>query len=252
MELFLLPHQDDEFGIFHAIELALAQGRSLLIVYLTDGAYGKANAQIRSAESLRVLSHLGVRRDRIHLLGGSIDVPNLGLRHRLDSVYNSLRVELQRHPPVTSIYTPAWEGGHPDHDAAALLAVALSRKLGIENTFQFPLYNADRWNPVRPYRVLAPIDRGGPVIQQQIPFANRLKHLAMCWMYRSQKKTFVGLYPFVVAHYVLNGVQSLQRLNVATLSQRPHDRPLLYERRGWMRWEEFNRDTASFVRTYLH
>jgi len=51
MELFLLPHQDDEFGIFHVIEQALAQRRNFLIVYLTDGAYGKASTQIRSAKS---------------------------------------------------------------------------------------------------------------------------------------------------------------------------------------------------------
>jgi LmbE family N-acetylglucosaminyl deacetylase len=252
MELFLLPHQDDEFGVFHVIERTLEQERNLLIVYLTNGAYGNASAQIRSAESLRVLDRLGVKRNRILFLGQHIDVPNLGLRHRLDSLYNSLGVELQRHPPVTSIYTPAWEGGHPDHDAAALLAVALSHKLGVENIFQFPLYNADRWSPIRPFRVLAPIDRAGPIIQQHIPFTNRSKHLAMCWMYPSQKKTFIGLFPFVLTHYVRNGVQSLQRLSMTTLSQRPHDRALLYERRGWLRWEEFSYDTASFVRTYLH
>ena len=74
MKIFLFPHQDDEFGAFYAIDRAVADG-DLLVVYLTDGAYGGTSAQTRRAESQAVLHRLGVRDEQIGFWANSWESP---------------------------------------------------------------------------------------------------------------------------------------------------------------------------------
>ncbi|NBJ13489.1 PIG-L deacetylase family protein [Microvirga arsenatis] len=246
-KLFLLPHQDDEFGVFHLLDVAVAADNQPLIVYLTDGAFGRATAAMRNAESTNVLERLGIRKERIWFLGLEQSVPNLGLRHHLENVFTSLLAYLQyMNAEIEGIYSPAFEGGHPDHDAAALLAVALGRHLNISNQiWQFPLYNSYRCT-IRPYRVLTPILEAGAVLREQIPPARRAEHLSLCLHYPSQARTFVGLFPFILGHYIASGTQQLQPLHPLTTLTRPHDGLLLYERRRWLTWAAFEQDVRDF------
>lgn len=48
--------------------------------------------------------------------------------------------------------------------------------------------------------------------------------------------TWIGLFPFAFAHYVLSGVQQLQHVDHAIIFEPPHARPLYYERRGFLDW----------------
>jgi LmbE family N-acetylglucosaminyl deacetylase len=244
--LFLLPHQDDEFGIFHLIDRILEIGEKVKIVYLTDGAHGRSDAITRNAESRKVLTRLGVPVEQVIWLGTDLQIPNLRLRFHLKRAHDALCDVLEGIEQIVSMFTPAWEGGHPDHDAAALLAVALARNLGVTRALrQFPLYSAYRcrW---RPYRVLTPIEEAGLITTELIPIGRRIQHLALCGMYRSQRKTFLALFPLIMAHYGTEGTQQYQYLNANIVAARPHQGPLLYERRGWTSWTEFEQDIGSF------
>lgn len=251
MDVFLLPHQDDEIGVFHAIDEGVKAKRPQLIVYVTDGAWQRTSAATRNAESMAVLSRLGVPQDRVWFLGQERNVANQALRFHLEEVHAELRSRISCGPEVTAIYTPAWEGGHPDHDATALLAVALARSLGmVDRVRQFPLYSAYqcRW---RPYTVFTPIREAAPTIEHRIPVNRRIEHLALCRMYRSQVKAMAGLLPFILAHYAFKGVQRHQQLEVSTTTIRPHAGALFFERRGWLLWEQFERDIAAFRAHHL-
>src|SRR5436190_387504 len=83
-------------------------------------AYGASTAAVRNKESAKVLSSLGVNSDTINWLGTDRRVPNLRLHLYLQQVLDYLLSLVQR-IEIASIFAPAWEGGHPDHDAAALL-----------------------------------------------------------------------------------------------------------------------------------
>lgn len=251
MDVLLLPHQDDEIGVFHVIDECVRAGRRLLVVYVTDGAWRSTSAATRNAESRAVLSRLGVAQDGIWFLGQECHVANQKLRFHLEEALAALLARLSSGPEVTAIYTPAWEGGHHDHDAAALLAVVLARRLGAEGKVrQFPMYNAYRcgW---RPYTVLTPIGETAPVVTDRIPYNRRIAHLALCWMYPSQLKAMLGLFPFILAHYALKGVQQYQSLDAAIVAYRPHAGALLYERRGWLSWDQFELDVHAFRADYL-
>lgn len=251
MNVFLLPHQDDEIGILHMIDECMKSRRPLLVAYVTNGAWRSASAATRNAESKAVLSRLGLADDCIWFLGDEDGVADQGLRFRLEQTLSRLLARLTAGSEITAIYTPAWEGGHVDHDACALLAVALARKLRLQNKVrQFPMYSAYRcrW---RPYTVLDPIREAGPVTIERIPGHRRAEHLRLCLMYRSQLKAMLGLFPFILMHYILRGTQQYQYLDPAVVAGRPHEGPLLYERRGNLSWREFEEETAAFRTQYL-
>src|ERR1051325_12037499 len=148
MLVIILPHQDDEIGVFHVIDECVHAKRSLLIVYVTDGAWKSTTAATRNTESVTALTRLGVARDDIWFLGQEYAIASEALRLHLDVVYSALYAKLSSRATVSTIYTPAWEGGHPDHDAAAMLALALGRGLGAK-ALQFPMYSAYHcgWRP---------------------------------------------------------------------------------------------------------
>ncbi|GAC1332376.1 MAG: hypothetical protein NVSMB20_03770 [Bradyrhizobium sp.] len=151
------------------------------------------------------MARLGVADDCIWFLGDENGIADQGLRFYLEDVLSGLLARLSAASEITAIYTPAWEGGHVDHDACALLAVALARKLQVQDKVrQFPMYSAYRcrWQP---YTVFDPIREAAPVMTERIPGARRAEHLGLCRMYPSQMKTMLGLFPFILMHYVLRG-----------------------------------------------
>ena len=252
-DLFLLPHQDDEFGAFFLIDTSLSLGRTPIIIFLTNGAYGRATADQRNAESSKVLTQLGVASERIWYLGTSKAIEDQGLAENLMTVFDAILAALNQNGDplaINSTYAPSWEGGHPDHDAAALLAVAIGRALGREShVYQFPLYNSSN-KVFFPYTALNPIAEAGSVKEFIIPATRRLKYLKLCMEYKSQRKTFIGLLPFIFIHYIARGTQQIQALTSATTSDRPHRGPLLYERRGWQTQSEFEQKVAAFRREH--
>ncbi len=252
-DLFLLPHQDDEFGAFFLIDNSLLSGRTPIIVFLTNGAYGQATSDQRNAESLNVLMQLGVRTEWIWYLGTSKNIKDQSLAENLDSIYHAILASLGKDGKplaVNSVYAPSWEGGHPDHDAAALLAVAIGHAIGRESqVYQFPLYNSND-TALFPYAALNPIAEAGPIEEFDIPVRSRLRYLKLCTKYKSQRKTFIGLLPFIFAHYIKRGTQQIQALRLQTISDRPHRGSLLYERRGWQSQSEFEQKVATFRQTH--
>src|ERR1700716_1763775 len=87
--VFLLPHQDDEFGVYFAIENAVSEGAKVLCLYLTDGGYGGQSTQRRNNESRNVLRQLGVNETDIHFIGTNEGYHDAFLYTRLDEALHS-------------------------------------------------------------------------------------------------------------------------------------------------------------------
>jgi LmbE family N-acetylglucosaminyl deacetylase len=230
--LFLFAHQDDEFGVFPSIKASLHNG-PVVCVYFTDGG----NPILRNAESLAVLQKLGVSRENVHFVGQELNIPDGQLHNHLMGIALWLEACLAAHPKLAKIYVPAWEGGHPDHDALHAVTVGTLHAHGMSSSIrQYSLYNARRC--IGPFfRVFAPIMENGSVTQYQIAWSDRLRFLAYCLQYPSQKKTWFGLFPFVLLHMVLCGCQNLQFVDVNRIFERPHKKPLYYEKRGFLTWD---------------
>ena len=248
---FLLPHQDDEFGVFHLIESVVMRGHRPVCIFLTDGGFDGADPSVRDAESRRVLAALGVAEFDMHFLGSRHGVSDGRLVTRLPEMLSHLKSIGAPFGLPEAICVPAWEGGHQDHDAAHALGLVVAHVLGVPARLrQFPLYNADRCR-VRPYRVLEPLAQNGPVESIRIPAARRAWYLRLCLDYRSQKKSMAGLMPFIAAHYALRGTQDVQKVNPARLRERPHQGRLFYERFRGAAFGQFRTQLDGFLTATL-
>jgi len=130
----LAAHPDDETL---GASLVLARCSSPLVIYLTDGAprdralwspdaggTRRDYARLRALEAERALVQVNVASQRITWLGG-VDQEAI---IQAPALVNKLTQVLHRHQ-VDLVITHPYEGGHPDHDAAALIAHLARAKL---------------------------------------------------------------------------------------------------------------------------
>lgn len=233
--LFLFAHQDDEFGVFARIEHELRAGRRVRCAYITDGA-ATSDPDRRDAESRGVLQKLGVPEQDILFVGRELHIRDGQLHRQTITLADWLNSFLDAHPTLDTCFVPAWEGGHPDHDLLHAVAVeSLAARNSQVRIRQFPLYNGR--NCRGPFfRVQSPLPENGPVDRQSISLCDRLRYIQLCLAYPSQWRTWIGLFPFALLHYLCRGVQQLQDVDRARLAQPPHVRPLYYERRSFLDW----------------
>jgi len=237
--LFLFAHQDDEFGVLHQIVTEKKRGHRVMCVYFTTGVPCGGNPDRRNQESLSVLSSLGVDSDDVFFAGSLLSIDDIHLSQHLQIASEWLDAWVRRLLPVVSVYVTAWEGGHPDHDALHAIAVQIYHERQMGGLLrQFPLYNGCRClGPF--YRVLFPLRDNGPLDWTLIPWVNRFQFLGYLLRYPSQLKTWIGLLPFVLLHYLFDGGQTLQPVSIARTEERPHDGHLYYEKRGFCSWPVF-------------
>lgn len=245
--LFLFGHQDDEFGVYFQIGSELAQGRRVVCAYLTSGVPAGGNAARRNGESLAVLARLGVSTEDVVFAGESLSIPDGRLIYHLQQASGWMASWLTSLGELAAVYVPAWEGGHPDHDALHVVAIRSCAEAGIAGrVWQFPLYNAYSC-PGPFFRVLSPLEGNGAVIKVRIPWRQRVVFLRYALAYTSQKTSWIGLFPFFLLHYLFNGVQELQRTDIRRTEERPHAGDLYYEKRLFSSWHEMNTRLSEWI-----
>jgi LmbE family N-acetylglucosaminyl deacetylase len=245
--LFFFAHQDDEFGVFQKINDEIFLGNEVYCIYLTTGVKGVQSSSIRNSESISVLSKLGVKKENIIFSGDKLRISDGKLIDSLFQAKKWLKSFLIKAEEICSIYIPAWEGGHHDHDALHAIVVLASKELGIlDKVWQFPLYNAYMCR--RPFfRVLLPLHSNGPICITKIKILNRANYIFQILEYRSQLLTWVGLMPFVLIHYLFSGAQSLQKVQSSRILERPHIGQLYYESRKFSKWEYVNQKIIELI-----
>lgn len=138
--LFLLPHHDDEVFCAGHIARALSERRTVRLLWVTAG--GSATARRRDAEGEAARYVLGLTGAGARSLG----LPDQGALDHLDAVLQEARCCLADlrtaapDGPAVVVFVPAYEGGHPDHDAVNLAAARLARGAPDVRVFEFPLY----------------------------------------------------------------------------------------------------------------
>ena len=233
--IFLFAHQDDEFGVFHMISEELQGGSDVWCLYFTDGG---TKTKKRNSESFDVLSNMGVLPANIIFIGQDCAVEDGHLVSSLSvcaAVFYRFIVQREN---IHSIYVPAWEGGHPDHDGLNFICTVVAHNINIlDRLYQFPLYNAFQM-PKPFFRVMSPLKENGEIVVRVIPFRKRWAYILKCCRYPSQISSWIGLFPFVFIAYIFIGRQFLQRVSLTRLGIRPHKGPLYYEMRGLSNWTD--------------
>lgn len=236
--IFIFAHPDDEFGCYEVIRREVLAGRDVGCFYLTDGGFGGQSIERRERETQRVLARLGVSVDRICFLGAQQGIPDGLLASHLLQSATSLLGATVNPEKAASIFVPAWEGGHPDHDSTHVIGCVLANYLNVhDNIWQFPLYHGKGLRGSF-FRVLNPLVENGPPRALNVSIFHRLLYLRLCLSYPSQWKSWIGLFPLVASKLGFGGRYYLQRVTLPRDVRRPHAGPLLYERRSMARYEE--------------
>lgn len=226
--LVIVAHQDDET----ACSILLQRAREAQVVFATDGApaseffwgrYGSRDkyAAVRRTEALQALGVIGIEH-AIFLQDGDSGVTfhDQELYLSLPSATRAL-AELAGQFKPDALVTPAYEGGHPDHDACSFLASAVGHSLSIP-TWEMPLYNRSPNGTLVHQQFRIPLDGEIVFYPTELELRRRDEMLSK---YVSQPDA---------SQFVSAQVERFRPQPSYDYSQPPHPGPLNYEAWGWL------------------
>jgi LmbE family N-acetylglucosaminyl deacetylase len=247
--LFLFAHQDDEYGVAPWLVEEVAAGSRVACLYLTSGGF-RTPAGVRDAESRAALRSLGVGDEAVAFPAGErgrVADRDLPARSLEALAMVERRLEETRFVP-DRIYAPSYEGGHPDHDAAHVVAAAVAARRGIlDEAWHFSLYNAYRC-PRPLFSVLRQLPTASLSRRAALPFAMRWRLTLLCRRYPSQWRTWAALFPGALLERTILRREFVARFDTARLAARPHEGELLYERLFATTYGEFAERVAALRR----
>ncbi|MGC8658836.1 MAG: PIG-L deacetylase family protein [Desulfomonilaceae bacterium] len=134
--MFIFAHPDDDVFISGLMKMLITKGVEVAGVWLTSGGY-LGGQDRRENELTRAMDTLGLPPSSRRLFR----LPDLGLIRSMDKGISMLTEVLRDFRPQ-NIFVTAFEGGHPDHDAANFIVYEsrFRSKTG-HQLFEFPLYN---------------------------------------------------------------------------------------------------------------
>ncbi|MBV9182652.1 MAG: PIG-L family deacetylase [Acidobacteriaceae bacterium] len=234
----LAAHPDDE--TIGATRL-LAQLSLPLVIFLTDGAPRHTRfwspqapgsreeyAALRREEAERALAHAGIGSQQIVFLGG-VDQEVIFEIGRLTACL----VETLQAQETEAVLTHAYEGGHPDHDAAALMAnLAVSRlpQAARPELFEMTSYHA----------------RDGRCVSGEFLPAQQVDEICLELSAQEQQRKRrmmdeYGSQRLVLENFPIRS-ERIRRAPTYDFSRPPHPGKLWYECMGWplagARWRE--------------
>lgn len=249
--LFVFAHQDDEVMISSRLVREIEAGHRAHCVFLTNGRGSRGvPPSVRDAESLEILSSLGVAPADIHFPGTRSDIDDLVLIDCLGQALDLLEDAVGSHP-IRRVFTLAWEGGHPDHDAVHAIALAFAaRRRLLGRTWQYPAYHG-RGLPWKFFRASTSFERGTRRCVRRLSAAEALRHTMLCWRYQSQRRSWIGLFPEFFVQRALLRRETFDAVEPRALLRPPHEGTLLYERMFGASWAHVGPRVAAFSAAHL-
>jgi len=226
--LVVAPHPDDEV-LGAGIWLRRQRDRELHIVHLTDGS----PLDMQDALAQHIASreqYAEVRRTEVRAALDLIPIPKqncvqmdfvdketyrslVEVVEALDEVICDLRPDL--------VLAPSYEGGHPDHDAAAFAVSMVYWRRRSFDCLEFPLYHASEDGEMVIGR-FAGGDDGEQVISLSTEEYQAKRAMLDCF---PSQMEFLSRFPI--------GCERFRPAPARDFSKPPHSAPLLYERWGW-------------------
>jgi LmbE family N-acetylglucosaminyl deacetylase len=221
--LLLAPHPDDEIaGCCAAIGRAQAQGANVAVAFLTTGIPARerlwpweraghpARVERRRQEARRVCGELGAE------VTAFAEVASRRLKNEIEATRESILRWIATRQ-VDTLWVPAYEGGHPDHDVANFIASTFHNGLPV---WEFSEYNF----------------AGGRVHSNEFVRASgKETEIALSEGERRAKRKFLEMYESERANlsYLKVEREVFRPLAEYEYAKPPHDGTLFYGRYAW-------------------
>lgn len=220
--LLLIPHPDDEVvGCAAAILRARAQGAEVFGLFLTTGIPAAEVLWAWQSHRRRVRRRRQEAEKAASILGLQIlsfaDVPTRGLKDCLQDARGRIAAALSK-TSADTMWAPAYEGGHADHDLTNFLAATFRRQLSV---WEFSEYNY----------------AGGRVRSQEFPATNGSEQaLTLTLDEREQKRRFLRVYQSEQKNlgHIQTEQEMFRPLATYDYSRAPHAGKLFYQRFQWV------------------
>lgn len=243
--LILAAHPDDETIGASAV---LGRAPKACVVFLTDGAPRDAQfrsphvsgardfyACVRAEEAASALALANIPPERMRFLSGVDQEASLHMRTLIEEFCETLR---EFKPEL--IITHPYEGGHPDHDAAAVIARMTVQLMALSGDAP-EIVEMTSYHAHQGQRVSGEFLSSVPLISGVIEAPVRVQ---LSPEDRARKARMMGCYVsqwHVISEFPLEPEQ-LRVAPMYDFSQLPHDGPLWYECLHWkmtgQRWCE--------------
>ena len=223
----LLAHMDDEVFILPYLRF-LATKSQLQIFFLTksEGRNRKFHQSVREHESLSLIQQIAPNAT-VEFLGRKLEVEDLRAHEKAEVIYKHLRNELS--DTTIEILTPNYEGGHIDHDTTCYIAVKLSNelstKLGVFNLYR------SKFKKTSIFQVMSKRDKNSESLKARINLRDLVLILKIPIIYRSQWRTWIGIYPFLLFKQIFNQGVWLHYPKQIDFNERPNSGRVLYSKR---------------------
>jgi LmbE family N-acetylglucosaminyl deacetylase len=229
--IVLLPHADDEAFVLPEIAVLYADVRVDFILLTKH-----CNHPIRLEESRNALRRMGYGDRQLYDFQTADDGR---LLYALAATESKLRVWIEAQKCHTfHVISPAWEGGHQDHDACFLIAQQLQRIYGDRCKLRnFWLYNG-LGTSGKFFRVARPC--GNAAIPGNITWKMAVRSLGLVWAYPSQIKAWVALGAGFIWLRLWRRTLNISAPFEWGPLKAPHAGTLLYERYNRERWSRFH------------
>jgi hypothetical protein len=222
----ILAHFDDEYCALPLIRRRVREGRDQRFLYVADYAT-EALTATRFSETRALLAHLGVDPDCAVHVGRGTGALDGAVYRRGEAALAAVGEAVAAIGPVERFVTPAWEGGHMDHDMCALIGTLLAKRQRVP-VEQFSLYNGKGLGGPF-FHGGSPLAENGPVTWVDVRPGEWARWMGEVRFFPSQAKTWAGLWPAMFWTYARRGFGA-QSLDPARVGERPHPGSLFYER----------------------
>ena len=243
--VYIFAHNDDEIFILPSIKEELEKQNKVFVVYITYGSQYGHDHTTRKDESLKTLLSIGVNSANIFPVGTELNVLDGESYRFMNQIYEKLLNILSF--KIEKIFVPAWEGGHLDHDVAQIIGMEIFKQKEIPSIIEYPLYNG--FQCIGPFfRVMNLIPRKNEeILSLKLSYREILQIFLTVFNYKSQWKTFLGLFPFIILKLLVFKKYNFRRNCVYDYGKPPHSGPLFYEKRFGASFNDLSKKFREFI-----
>tara|TARA_B100000886_G_C20414818_1_gene488788 strand:+ start:951 stop:1685 length:735 start_codon:yes stop_codon:yes gene_type:complete len=198
--IIILPHLDDEFALTPILNIFSKKSdpNKIKILYCCERRSGKNKKYFlkRRMENVKALKLFKINKEQIIYLNDFCYSNDLEIANNFKQISYYIK-NIFKDFNFSQVLTLSYEGGHPDHDALALIVKRFAEVKKIK-TYFFPSYNYER-NLFFPFTILKPLRSQKDIFKYySISKFCWINSLRIALIYKSEYEAFLKLIPFLI------------------------------------------------------